>query len=481
MRKLMVFIAILSLAAIVLVVIHEGKRTATTASAIEPLGPATGPLRVHPSNPRYFTDGSGKAIYLTGSHNWWNLADGGDTNPPPAFDYTAYLDFLQTRNHNFIRMWRSELALYKGTYVEPHPWARTGPGTALDGRPKFDLNQFNQPYFDRLRSRILAARDRGIYVSIMLFEGFGLHAWSGVGWAGHPMHASNNIDGINGDPNGDGYGIETQTLQIGAINAIQKTYVRKVIETVNYLDNVLYEICNECGSYSRDWQYDLINYIKSYEAGKPKQHPVGMTFPVSFLGSGTNKDLFNSPADWISPGQEGGYDTAPPAATGTKVILADTDHIMAGSGDADWVWKSFTRGLNPIFMDGGISTFPTSNDWRVSARNAMGHTLTFANKVNLAAMTPRSDLASTEYCLANPGREYLVYLPPRRRHSMPVIGALFKNVVTVDLSSALASLNVEWFNPRTGEIFTAESVTGGGPRTFTASFGGDAVLYLKNQ
>ncbi len=64
---------------------------------------------------------------------------------------------------------------------------------------------------------------------------------------------------------------------------------------------------------------------------------------------------------------------------------------------------------------------------------------------------------------------------------MPVIGALFKNVVTVDLSSALASLNVEWFNPRTGEIFTAESVTGGGPRTFTASFGGDAVLYLKNQ
>ena len=33
---------------------------------------ATGPLRRHPSNPRYFTDGSGKAIYLTGSHTWSN-------------------------------------------------------------------------------------------------------------------------------------------------------------------------------------------------------------------------------------------------------------------------------------------------------------------------------------------------------------------------------------------------------------------------
>jgi hypothetical protein len=31
-----------------------------------PPTPARGPLRVHPRNPRYFTDGSGRAIYLTG-------------------------------------------------------------------------------------------------------------------------------------------------------------------------------------------------------------------------------------------------------------------------------------------------------------------------------------------------------------------------------------------------------------------------------
>lgn len=36
-------------------------------------GPANGPLRPHPHNPRYFTDGSGKAIYLTGAHTWNNL------------------------------------------------------------------------------------------------------------------------------------------------------------------------------------------------------------------------------------------------------------------------------------------------------------------------------------------------------------------------------------------------------------------------
>src|SRR5262245_17715422 len=36
---------------------------------------AIGPLRVHPANPRYFTDGSGKAVYLTGAHTWNNLQD----------------------------------------------------------------------------------------------------------------------------------------------------------------------------------------------------------------------------------------------------------------------------------------------------------------------------------------------------------------------------------------------------------------------
>ena len=41
-----------------------------------------GPLRVHPSNPRYFADGSGKAVYLTGAHTWNNLVDMGIGDPP---------------------------------------------------------------------------------------------------------------------------------------------------------------------------------------------------------------------------------------------------------------------------------------------------------------------------------------------------------------------------------------------------------------
>ena len=42
---------------------------------------------------------------------------------------------------------------------------------------------------------------------------------------------------------------------------------------------------------------------------------------------------------------------------------------------------------------------------------AMGATRAYANRINLSAMIPHSDLCSTTFCLANPGFDYLVYLP----------------------------------------------------------------------
>src|SRR5919106_1806926 len=236
---------------------------------------------------RYFTDGTRtagggwKAVYLTGSHTWANLIDRGTADSPPAFDFDGYLDFLHKHRHNFIRLGSRHVCWYekygeRPLHAGPLPWPRTGPGKALDGKPKFDLAKFDPAYFDRLRARVKAAGDRGIYVSVMLFGG---HAEAGPNWTGNPFHRDNNINGIDGDPNKDGSGWETQTLADipKAVAEAQKAYVRKVIDTVNDLDNVLFEIANEGPETSKEWQYDLIRFIKGYEKKKPKQHPVGMT------------------------------------------------------------------------------------------------------------------------------------------------------------------------------------------------------------
>jgi hypothetical protein len=92
---------------------------------------------------------------------------------------------------------------------------------------------------------------------------------------------------------------------------------------------VLYEISNESHPNSQEWQYHMINFIKDYEAGKPKQHPVGMTVEWP---DGNNDELFASPANWISPNDY----ADPPPADGSKVIISDTDHIWGIGGDRDW-------------------------------------------------------------------------------------------------------------------------------------------------
>jgi hypothetical protein len=79
---------------------------------------------------------------------------------------------------------------------------------------------------------------------------------------------------------------------------------------------------------------------------------------------------------------------------------------------------------------------------------------------------PHDDLASTQFCLADPNKEYFVYLP----HG---------GEVTVDLSAAVGTLNVEWLRSSDGTITRAESVAGGGRRTFKVPFTGDAILYLR--
>ncbi len=99
-----------------------------------------GPLTAHPTNPRYFADGRGETIYLTGAHTWNNFQH---NDVYPGVNFTEYLDFLQSYYHNYIRLWAWEQAAWdpwaaNKVAVGPLPFLRTGPGIALDGKPKFE-------------------------------------------------------------------------------------------------------------------------------------------------------------------------------------------------------------------------------------------------------------------------------------------------------------------------------------------------------
>src|SRR6266498_842614 len=272
---------------------------------------AAGPLVVSATNPRYFTrSGDGEAVYLSGSHIWNNFHDGMGpgsdcAQTAEALDFEAYLRFLADHGHNFIRLWRWEQfksqAAGGGFHLcmSPQPWPRSGSGTATDGGPRFDLSTFDPAYFDRLRDRVIAAGDRGIYVAVMLFDGWALHlSPSPDNVDGHPFHASNNVNDIVITSI-----IDYQVLPLDPrVQALQEAYVRKVVDTVQDLPNVLYEVANESsgdaassvrfpdGSSiptaigdSTQWQYWIISVVKQYEQQMGyRPHPVGMTmqYPV---------------------------------------------------------------------------------------------------------------------------------------------------------------------------------------------------------
>jgi hypothetical protein len=440
-----------------------------TTTARKPAKATLGPLRVLESNPRYFTDGSGRAVYLTGSHVWWSLLGGRTWRvaclpiTPAPFDYMHYLDQLERYNHNFFRLWTFELTRWqecdrKDVRVAPQPWLRTGPGVAVDGLPRFDLNRLNPAYFSRLRQRVREAQRRRIYASVMLFEGwseqFAIPEWR---WRGHPFHAANNINGLEADSNGDGIGTEIHTIGDPRILAVQERYVRRVVDAVNDLDNVLYEIANESGAYSTEWQYHMVRVVQQHQARKRNQHPVGMTYQNAH---GRNDTLFASPADWVSPAGGKPFLDDPPVADGKRVSLSDTDHHCGICGDHHFPWKAFTRGHSPIFMD------PMDRDPnREAVRWAMGHTLQYAERMNLAASQPRPELCSTRFCLAVPGSEYLVYQPG-------------SGPVSVDLRESDRPFRFEWFEPSSGRRWSGE-VAGGDHRTLAPPVGTPVVLYLR--
>jgi hypothetical protein len=394
-----------------------------------------GPLRPHPDNPRYFADATGAPVHLSGLHTWADFAtDQGETR----FDYEAFLAYLAAHDLNLFRGWVWDLPWSRqgpngGPFrFRPMPWRRTGPGQATDGEPRFDLTAWDDAWFARLRDRTARAADVGVYVAIMLFQGFGWQ-FDRTPEDGFPYDGRNNVNGIDCGP-----GDAAATLEHPAVLAAQDAYVRRVADAVADLPNVLFEVANEAGPASTEWQYHHIRRLRDHLRSIGRFHPVGMTF--QFEG-GTLAALERSPADWISPDCDPATRADPPVADGRKVIVYDSDHGYdwrslrrdGPAGYRSWLWRTFCRGANALFMDpwlarieidGEVRNAPLGADpadlrfgmaldpfWE-PYRGAHGVMRAVSRRVGLARLVPRPELASSGYCLAAPGVEALAYAPP---------------------------------------------------------------------
>lgn len=136
----------------------------------------------------------------------------------------------------------------------------------------------------------------------------------------------------------------------------------------------------------------------------------------------------------------------------------------------DIVTEDVGRALYWSYFCGGghIIGFRTTRDsWKagLAAERIIQSVQLFAQRLQLEHLSPHRELVSVGLCLADAGREYVIYLP----HG---------GSVAVDLSSVSGNFAVTWYNPRTCRDERKSQVDGDGKRTLTAPDSRDWVVHL---
>ncbi len=434
-------------------------KTATKAvTPPVPAVPVVSPLAPDPVNPHYFHF-RGRTLVLIGSGEHY----GAILNT--AFDYTKYLDALAETHLNFAR-------IVNGTYVETAdnprfpgdqntlaprvaqylaPWARSGePGYAGGGR-KFDLTQWDEEYFTRLRDFITEAGKRNIIVEVTLFTPqYGDGNFNRGSWNLNPLKASNNINQLGNVP-WDRF----NTLDEPALAGAQDALVRKTVTELNGFDNVYYEVCSEpwfsgaSKRQTRDWLNHIAPTIQATEAGLPLKHLVAdaLAAPTAVSDAAPAPAILSFHAAY------------PPAALSLNWNLkkpvifdepADNCNMLDRRREA---WTFFLSGgagyhnVDLAFTTDDATGKKTQPNCQ-GVRYELAILSDFMDRTDLSHLQPDSDLirqwpigAADVFVLDDPGRTYAMYFR----------GGRDTRQTTMLFEAPPGRYQAEWLNPRTGE------------------------------
>lgn len=232
------------------------------AMADEPEDQPT-PIALLPENPRYFRFRGKPAFLLTSGEHYGAILNG-------EFDYLPYLDELARHEFNQTRTFSGTYREVPGSFkiaentLAPRaeryvaPWSRSETPGATDGGHKFNLDAWNDAYFQRLDDFVTRAGKRGIVVELVLFCPF----YDEELWTVNPLNIRNNVNEVGAMPREEVY-----TLKHSKMVDRHEAFVRKVVTALKRHDNLYYEICNEpyFGGVTLDWQARIASVIVETE------------------------------------------------------------------------------------------------------------------------------------------------------------------------------------------------------------------------
>lgn len=376
---------------------------------------AAEPLRLHPQNPHYFLFRGRLAVLVTSGEHYGAVINA-------DFDFRTYLDTLRRAGLNNTRVWAGAYREVPGNFaierntLAPEPARFVAPWKQTAGR--FDLNQWDPVYFERLHAFMRAASKAGVVVEMNLFCPF----YEDSMWEVSPMNGRNNVQGIGNVPR-----TEALTMKHGDLVQVQEAMVRKLVQELRGYDNLYYEIANEpyFGGVTLDWQQHIARVITDEEKKLGVRHLISQN-----IANGSQRiekpfaevSIFNfhysRPPDSVGLNYDlnrviGNNETGFDGTADATYRIQGWDFLMAGGALYNNLDYSFVVGhergdfrYSEKSPGGGSNTL----------RSQLGILVRFFDSMPVIQMKPVADVLEAQPAtasarvLAEPGRLYAIYL-----------------------------------------------------------------------
>lgn len=434
------------------------------------------PISLHPDNPHYFLYKGKPTVLITSGEHYGAVMN-------PDFDYKIYLKTLRKDGLNLTRT-------MSGAYFEPAgafniakntmgpepkkylcPWKRTPDGA------KFDLSQWNEAYFSRLKDFVDEAQKQGVIVELSLFCPF----YEDSQWALSPFNSKNNINGLGDISRNDVYTIDKNK----GLLEIQEKMVRKIVDELKGFPNLMYEISNEpyFGGITLDWQEYISKVITDAEKSFVHKHLITQN-----IANGSQKIEHPNPLVSVFNFH---YATPPTTVTlnyDLNKVIGENETGFNGTKDSTYrkeAWEFILTGgglfnnLDYSFTadtEEGTFHYPASQPGggSVAYRRQLSYLKKFMDSFHFVAMKPDT----TVYTRGLTGKNKLIVLAePGKQYAMYLMGG---KQVNAELELLQGTYSLQWINPLNGKVEKKEKLnhSGGKVKVVSPEYKEDIALRI---
>jgi Protein of unknown function (DUF4038)/Domain of unknown function (DUF5060) len=400
-----------------------------------------GPLRIDPQYPWHFVwEGTGEHYFLNGTTAYWLLGWKDDRIVQYSVErlHRLKVNRLRVTLAGRTNVFYGEPIMQSDNFtMDLAAWPAQDSHDFL--HPGFDYSRFNLPHWRRFESMLQFARDRDMIISIVLDMND-----SRI----HPASGSED----------------------------ERRFLRYAVARFASFSNITWDLGDDLDRFRDDsWTHDTGTFLVQLDP----YHHLATSHPVDVVvdGNSVHQDRgsawfgFTSYQEWsrnqhalmlqsrkfqeqtdrVIPqtNEEYGYEdhyplwALPNQESADSLRRAAWDIVMAGGYQT--AGESARRGTN-VWPDTGGGWVNGRGDDTMTMFLGYGHLVDFMTSFEWWKTNPHDELVDHgNYCLADPGRIYAIYLPQGGRFTLELLQG---------------SYSFEWFSPLTGERIAGQDATG---------------------